>query len=165
MIRAQTSSTFIIEGTLAIKALTTNFIPGSLEIILRGLMALRILNDLRAWILEASIPMAVTNKSIKEAITTKKSRIFQGFLRYGTIGPSLLKIKPEAMILILASIVNKTVNTISMYLRTTMKPESGSDKGLSITSVILEMMISARMKYSNFFYNEVSSSFSFAYFF
>lgn len=73
MKREQTSKTFDMEGIEAIRAMTTNFIPSSLEITLSGLKAR---NDLKAFsndIVVMSTPANIKAKSTKEATTTKKS--------------------------------------------------------------------------------------------
>ena len=71
--REQTSKTLDMDGIEAIRAMTTSFIPSSLEITLRGLKAR---NDLKAFnidIVVMSTPASINDKSTKEATTTKKS--------------------------------------------------------------------------------------------
>ena len=80
MKREQTNKTLLIDGIDAINAMTTNFIPSSLEITLNGLNALRALRAFNALNLVIFIPDKYKIKSISEAVTTKKSRQFQEFL-------------------------------------------------------------------------------------
>lgn len=78
--REQTSNTFVIEGSDANKAFTTNLIPSFLLITLRGLKARSALNDLRAYSCYISMPITIKDKSIIETVTTNKSKQFHVLL-------------------------------------------------------------------------------------
>jgi hypothetical protein len=77
MNREHTSKTLVIEGRDAKRALTTNFMPSFLEIILRGLSALNALSALRAYSCCISISAIMKTRSNMEAVTTKASSMFQ----------------------------------------------------------------------------------------
>jgi hypothetical protein len=73
----QTSSTLVIEGSDARRALVTSRMPSFLEIILRGLSALNDLRAFRAYRDYMLIPLILVMRSRREAATTKASSKFQ----------------------------------------------------------------------------------------
>ena len=132
MKRTQTIVTLVMEGNEDSKALTISFIPWFLEIILKGLNALKALKAFTDWRLDetedyaisscwssvSACVLIVTTKSIIDAITTMKSTMFQGFRMYG-VKPLSLRIlllnkNPMAMILIKDSMVKESVKQLSM---------------------------------------------------
>ena len=62
-----------------------------------------------------------------------------------SLSVALLKRKPIAMILIVASRVNNTVKQLSRYPTKTIIEDSGSESGLSMTKVIELMTINDMM--------------------
>jgi hypothetical protein len=115
--REQTSSTFVIDGSEARRAFVTSLIPSFLEIILSGLRALKALRAFNACKDCRLTPLILVNRSIRDATTTKASNKFQYDFRYGTTGPKSLNNSPLAMILIVASMVNKQVKILSQIYR------------------------------------------------
>ena len=79
--RRQTISTLVIAGIEESRALTTSLRPSFLPITLKGLKALRTLRAFRDFrVPPEDEPLRKTTRSIIEATTTIKSRIFQAFL-------------------------------------------------------------------------------------
>jgi hypothetical protein len=94
-------------------------------------------------------------KSIREATTTIRSIMFQGFLMYGGkpfyLNVELLNKNPYAIILIQASIVKSTVKQLSKYPTNKMISDSGLLKGVLITRVTELIKIRVKILLSNSF--------------
>lgn len=92
-------------------------------------------------------------KSIRDAQTTMKSRIFHGSSIYGVKFLDFISLlfitNPSATILIIASKVKSTVKQLSRYPMNIIIGSSGFASGLSITRVIELIKIKERMIPSN----------------
>ena len=104
--------TFVIPGIAEKSEFTTTFRPSFLLTILRGLKALntrRAFNDFKCFA-EETPRITVKYISVKEAITTKKSRRFHQLKMYPLILGILLVKKPRVIIFKVASKANNKVN-------------------------------------------------------
>ena len=92
-------------------------------------------------------------KSMSDAITTMRSIMLHGFLMYGgnpfCLRVALLNRNPWAMILMQASIVNKTVKQLSRYPTNKMYSDLGLLSGVLMTKVTELIKIRVKILLSN----------------
>ena len=136
----ETIITFPISGKAFINDWIAILKPGFLEIILRGLNTLSILNILK-------MPSYMSSKIIEttETVTMMKSIMFQGFFIY-EVSPFIKK--PNTITLVTSSIVNRMVTMKSIWFITCFFSPSGFSRGFSMQSIIVEKRIKYRMRLS-----------------